>query len=345
MKTFNTIFGAIISFFLMLGIFFKIMHWPGAGPLIVVFSSFFSLYMIPVAIENIMNSEKKALTMINNIISAITGMILSVGLLFKIMHWPGASVMLVFGLFLGVIMILMLIILFISKKEPLSLNSGTFFSIICFGLLTYGVSVGGSSYALIVNASVTAEALEKNIDLVSEYNTTIIKNIGNNETQNSIKQIFEETTALNLYIHNLKKELYSRTDGIPSEVADTISISQIASKDNYDVPTFVLGLADPLNPKDGEYTATELKQKINSFNTLVKNNAPKTTIINVGSEDFIYNYGRYESWETSMFYHYTLSQVILSLNQIQLEANLICNAILTTHLIHHSSPHNEINGK
>lgn len=34
-----------------------------------------------------------------------------------------------------------------------------------------------------------------------------------------------------------------------------------------------------------------------------------------------------------MFYHYTLAQVILTLNQIQLEANIICNTILTSNLL------------
>lgn len=337
MKTFNTILGAFISIFLMTGILFKIMHWPGGGVMIVFFASMFSLYMIPVAIENVINSKKKTFSIVCNAIGAFAGMILSLGLLFKIMHWPGAGFLMIVGVFLSILFIFIFITLFFTQKEPLVLNPGIFFSIICFGLLLYGFSVGGSSSSLLVNVTVTAESIENNIDLVSENNSTIMKYKSNVEHQNSIQQIFEQTVALNQYINNLKKELYQRTDGIPFEVADTISLSQIISKDNYDVPTLILGLADPINPKNGEYTAAELKEKINAFNTVVKENSSTTKTIN--TVDYSFYNGKPEKWESSMFYHYTLAQVILTLNQIQLEANIICNTSLTSNLLQQTNNH------
>lgn len=326
MKTFNTILGAFISIFLMTGILFKIMHWPGAGILIVFFTSLFSLYMISVAIENVMNSEKKLFTIVCNAIGAFAGMILSLGLLFKIMHWPGAGFLMTVGVFLSIIFIFIFITLFFTQKEPLVLNPGIFFSIICFGLLLYGFSVGGSSFSLLKNVSVNATNIQNNINTINAYNTSIV----NERKHENNSTIYSATEELNHYINKLKSKLYQHTDGLPEEIADTISLSEIMAKDNYDIPTYILGLGDPMNPKEGEFTATELKRKIEIFNSVVSPFFNQQ--INLTNQTNMH--GNYEeTWEASMFYHYTLAQVILTLNQIQLEANIICNTILTSNLL------------
>src|SRR5690606_34311123 len=54
-----------------------------------------------------------------------------------------------------------------------------------------------------------------------------------------------------LYTHiaELKKQLIKQTDGLPDGAPDSLfHISKVQSKDNYDVPTLVMGLADPAKP-------------------------------------------------------------------------------------------------
>lgn len=331
MKTVNSVLGAIISFFLLIGVTFKMMHWPGAGPLIVFSASLLSLYMIPVAIGNILQYKNNIFIGICNGIGAFSGMILSIGLLFTIMHWPGSSVMMLMGLMFSIITIFFFMILYITAKEPIQLSSGTFFSLICFGLLIYGVSVSRVSKNLLDNVVLNAVNIENNIRKLNHYNTSIVIQRSNNEINN----VFKTTEDLNQYINKLRSKLYEVTDYIPQDQADTISLNQIMAKDNYDIPTYSLGLVDPENPKNGEFTATELKEKINRYNTVISEIFPETNRIN--TNDYSNYGGQNESWETSMFYHYTLAQVILTLNQIQLEANIICNNLITLKLLQTSN--------
>ena len=333
MRIANAIIGGIITFFLLLGVIFKAMHWPGAGVLIVLFSSLLSLYVFLVAGANISKYKGRSFLQACNGIGGFGASILSVGLLFKIMHWPGSGSMTLLGLLFSSLVVLLFMVLYLAKKEPIHLSSGTFFVTICFGILLYGTSIGGSSKSLLVNVTENAENIDKNINLIIDENSEI-RDFFNNKTDpisNESKQIYEVTLTLNNYIDKLKSILYTNTDKLPEGMADTISLSQINGKDNYDAPTLTLGLADPMNPFDGEYTAKELKEKINHFNSIVKITSPNTKTIN--TEDYSYYNGKLDPWETSMFYHYTLSQVILTLNQIQLEANIICNNILTKNLL------------
>ncbi len=331
MKTVNAILGAIITFFLLLGVMFKIMHWPGAGPLIVVFTSLLSMYMIPVAIGNILSYEKKTLIGICNGIGAFGGMVLSIGLLFKIMHWPGSGVMMYIGFLFLIIVILFFLILYAISKEPIKLSSGTLFSAICFGLLLYAVSIGSSSKSLLVNVVKNAVNIEQDYKEVETSNFKIISSFQN--TNNTT--VYEATNKLNSHINGLKSKLYQFTDNIPEEVADTISLYYIAAKDNYDVPTHILGIADPNNPSyaDGleECSAITLREKIEKFNAIVLELNPNSKTIN--TKDYTNYNGYMDPWEVETFYHYTISQVILTLNQIQLEANIICNTTLTSNLL------------
>lgn len=337
MRVANSIIGGITTFFLLVGVLFKIMHWPGAGVMIVLFSSLLSMYVFLVAGANISKYKGRSFLQACNGIGGFGASILSIGLLFKIMHWPGSGAMMFLGLLLSGLVVILFMVFYIVKKEPIHLSSGTFFVIICFGILLYGVSVGGSSKSLLVNVTENAEKIEKNTTLIIKKNSEIIDFFNNkaDAISRESKQIYEVTLILNIYIDNLKSLLYENTDAIPKEIADTISITLISSKDNYDIPSLTLGLADPSNPRNGEYTAKELKEKINHFNNIVKVTSPNIKTIN--TEDYSYYNGKLDSWETSMFYHYTLSQVILTLNQIQLEANIICNTILTDNLLKVSS--------
>jgi len=315
MKTVNAILGAIISFFLLLGITFKTMHWPGAGVLIVLSASLLSLYMIPVAIGNILNYKKKTFFAICNGIGAFGGMILSVGLLFKIMHWPGSGVMMIFGMFFSIIVILFFMVLFIVSKEPIKLSPGTFYVTICFGILIYGVSVGGSSRMALTGIINSANIAEENVKTMA-YEIDV-----HSAVYQHASLLHKEVGELYYYIENLKEKLYEEVEGIPSEVADTISLNNIYAVDNYDIPTHLLGIADPGNPAKvpgmEEYSATTLKEKIEKFNAILNEIDPKMEKLN--TQDNSYN-GQLDAWETSTFYHYPLAQVILTLNLIELEA-------------------------
>lgn len=134
---------------------------------------------------------------------------------------------------------------------------------------------------------------------------------------------------LTKYIDSMKKYLIEKTDKKPKEVADTLKLKNVDSKDNYDVPTYELIGDDAANPKDGEFTAKELKKKINDTrNAFVKIfDDEKLFLPSVKKEiegkiglqtpDFGMNNGVNETWETGNFYHLPLAAVITNLSKMQ----------------------------
>ena len=62
------------------------------------------------------------------------------------------------------------------------------------------------------------------------------------------------------YLDSLKKEVISYTEN--KKGADTLTLAEVQRLDNYDKPTFFLVGSDELNPKQGKYSAAELKQTL-----------------------------------------------------------------------------------
>lgn len=132
-----------------------------------------------------------------------------------------------------------------------------------------------------------------------------------------------------LYTHiaELKKQLIKQTDGLPDGAPDSLfHISKVQSKDNYDVPTLVMGLADPAKPKDGEWSAVDLKNKINTFKdeilALFNENKEaqemmKQSLSVLETPDPAKGSGDDKNWESANFYHVPLAAVITILSKIQ----------------------------
>ncbi|NBC83248.1 MAG: hypothetical protein GVY19_07675 [Bacteroidetes bacterium] len=84
---------AVAAIFLCTGLIFKIMHWPGAN--YIMFASIvFLLLLIPVLLIEF----RKRLRSNASLILAFTGIILLLtSILFKMFHWPGATIILAFS--------------------------------------------------------------------------------------------------------------------------------------------------------------------------------------------------------------------------------------------------------
>ncbi len=83
--------GIISIILIVLGIIFKTMFWPGAGVMVVLGLAFFSLVFIPLNIVLKFQDDKQSHNRIIMTIGMITASAASIGVLFKIMHWPWAN--------------------------------------------------------------------------------------------------------------------------------------------------------------------------------------------------------------------------------------------------------------
>jgi hypothetical protein len=86
--------GAVGASVLNLGITFKFMHWPGANVMLILGLSSFALLFIPLLLRKKLKEGTSERNTLMNTLGASGLTLFSLGILFKIMHWPGASVML-----------------------------------------------------------------------------------------------------------------------------------------------------------------------------------------------------------------------------------------------------------
>ncbi|MEZ4999631.1 MAG: hypothetical protein R2744_11420 [Bacteroidales bacterium] len=151
----------IISFIItILGTLFKIMHYPGAGWLLTI--GFFGLIAIffPLALINsyrkIANNNYKPLY----IVTYLTFFVLFTGMLFKIMHWPGAGLLLLIGLPFPFVVFLPVFLVVTSRVKNYSIYN----TVIVLLLLTF-MSVFNALLAL----GVAKSRLNDSAYLASQY--------------------------------------------------------------------------------------------------------------------------------------------------------------------------------
>lgn len=110
-------------------------------------------------------------------------------------------------------------------------------------------------------------------------------------------------------------------------VLDSIfSLRNVNSKDNYDIPTNIMIGGDEGNPKNGPYTANELKGLIDSFrDRLIKVIDPGkgASIINALQRNFDtetklrISESEFQPWQLANFSHIPLAAVVTNLSKIQ----------------------------
>ncbi len=115
MKTTMKITGNLSLALIGVGTTLKIFHWPGAGPALLLGFILLCIVFFPASIylNYIEGGEKKRPVL--NLSILIGGIILMAGILFKVMHWPGAAVML-FGGWTLIIFIFLPILLIVKLK-------------------------------------------------------------------------------------------------------------------------------------------------------------------------------------------------------------------------------------
>jgi len=135
--------------------------------------------------------------------------------------------------------------------------------------------------------------------------------------------------ANDLYTHieGIKKKMYELVDAIPPEVADTIPLASISAKDNYDMPSALMGLADPATPTENplcpECSSTLLKEKLIKYKADLiemfgkEDQEMMTKKLELLSTNEIHAHDGNKPWEVGMFYHNPLAAVVTTLSKIQ----------------------------
>jgi hypothetical protein len=110
--------GFFAAFFILLGMLFKLLHWPGATAILTLGDAMLIIAMFGVLSSAIRHRRSYALLAKARIYGgAIGGLLVGTGSLFKLMWWPGANIMILFGVLTLLMVFLPLFFHELYKRE------------------------------------------------------------------------------------------------------------------------------------------------------------------------------------------------------------------------------------
>lgn len=119
MKRMTVVTGAVCSTLLLVGTFFKVMHWAPAGVLIVLGMALLVVPFLPLLLLHNLRGSSELGGRIFHISGYLGLSVLAAGALFKIMHWPYASMLLAIG---GGVLLFVYLPLYFYRKYQESSN-------------------------------------------------------------------------------------------------------------------------------------------------------------------------------------------------------------------------------
>ena len=315
MKNKIYILGLLSSIFIISGGILKINHLAGAGICLTLGILFLCIVFMPIAVISANKDEGKKRTLLYLAIYLTIVTDFSGGL-FKIMHWPGAGILMIIGVLSPVFIFLSVYLYYhYREREESSIN----FLYIMF-LLVY-LSVMSSLLALNVSKEILDQALisEKLINM-NEYRD--LKSKLHNEKTDKIAELNNRTDQILKEIKNLKKELalWGNDDNKAAiNINHDVNLFLITNKDSRDASgTILFGKkeAENLKAKIEEYRnyliSFSKSEKITS--DIMFTDILKTSDYQIDDENKI-------SWETCQFEGYPLVMNLKDLTLI--ESNII----------------------
>lgn len=331
MKKFLIVFGYIVISFISLGTLFKLQHWPGSGLMLLMGLFLLSIIFLPVFFIQRMIEKKTALNIIVNILALFTTSTIFLGVMFKVMHWFGGGLMLVFGttLFVFPTMILYVIQQFKEYDRKFSEFWRTVILSVIVSVFFFVYGLNYSKNILLTYLKIEDATIKTNANL-KDYNNFILdeirQNSNNNEYYSTAIIINVRTLELYQHIEELKKQLIIRTEG--GETDGIGNHWNIQAKDNYDIPTHFIGNSGSIEGENLWNKLNLLKKTITEeiHNLPIENK--KEVIDSLG--DFgietelnpIMNEGM-NTWQERMFYNTPIVGTLALLSGIQ---NEILNA-------------------
>jgi hypothetical protein len=238
----------ISSILLMLfGCIAKIMHWPGASPTIIIAVFLFCFWFLPTGLINSYNSLplKKMKTL--HIVSFFVFFISMMGILFKIMHWPGANLFVLPSLLLPFVIFLP-VYLYHTRDEEKTGNKNFF-----------GLTLGLTFLAVF------------SVFLVMGTSRTLLHWAADNTALNdAFSRSYPVTPVSESEISRSANELYTYADELKCALiseSDPEMCTGTKTNANYSVETISSPdwVKTTFSSEEGAQKVLLLKEKINAF--------------------------------------------------------------------------------
>lgn len=155
------ILGLITTAIIIIGALLKINHWPGGGQLLILGIVMLVLVFLPLALRNHYMTEGNNKNLALYIVTWLTCFVVFGGMLFKVMHWPGAGKALMVALPFPYVVFLPVFLALTAKDKNFNINNT-----VAVLVLLAGVSVFSALLAL----NVSKERIDDSMQLSRSYN-------------------------------------------------------------------------------------------------------------------------------------------------------------------------------
>ena len=280
MKKFMYILGMIAPTMLITGTIFKINHWPGAGVMLTLSLFLLGAIYLPVFVMVKIRDTRKEGKKVNipmYVFGLIAGIIFIAGALFKIMHWPGAGVMIMLsGIVTVFIFIPILVIQALKDKENQVQNFTILIFVLCFVAITFMMYALRVSKDVLTAFTVAAEGHIASSEIVEARNIAYLRQLelssgGTEAIVQKAREIASKTDALNDFIQELILDIVQRSHPENQAAMDqegNIAFDKLDNMDElYSVRVVIFG--DEGIPGKGD----ELKTRIDEYREFLIRNA------------------------------------------------------------------------
>jgi uncharacterized protein with PQ loop repeat len=212
---------------LIFGILFKIQHWPFAGAILTLAALSGILFFIPaLALSRLSDQENKAKRPVY-ILGAAGIVFFVAGLLFKIQHWPLATLFIIIGIIL-LSFLAFPMFTWLTWKEESHITPKFIFLVIGFLLIV----VPGAMITLSLQHSYQEFYYPNNdqqkalYDYLFRKNSSLISGYKDSSNYHEMEQLHSKTTEILAIISNIQKKMVQESEGQPGTPA--VGASQIS---------------------------------------------------------------------------------------------------------------------
>lgn len=311
--------GYVSSVMILFGAIFKFQHWPGASMLLIVGTFFLTVLFLPLLfILKFKSTAESNRSVLLSIIGFVSALLICVGVLFRIMHWPGARITAITGAVLLVLGYLPVYVLSVYKNTTDKINATATVILIIAGVgllvpeLSTGISrpVSDSFWRGVTESESSLAIITKTNQAIYEREANFASG-SDSSTIANLKLVHAKTNELTDYIEAIKIYLIAGSEQVTEEQAKKMKIDELRTSGGEQV---VMNLLDNQNPK---LSVNKLKESIESYKGLIMRLAPKVdlTMLETGT---LTVYGEPTTWEVANFEQLPVPLVIFNLNRIEL---------------------------
>ncbi len=309
MKKTMIISGILTAIAFTAGTIFKFYHWPGASVLFVLGFVFFAFLFLPLMFVLKMREKPDTRNKTVLVIGMILGIVTVLSVLFKIMHWPGASI-LMFGS-IGILGLLFIPVYFFTGiRNP----AYKFNTIVTSVLLIAGAGMLMSLVS--IKPSWTYQKMQVQSDewLRSEnisLNKVLMKLENNLVKDSSSTEIGNVINLSNLLCGKIEELNMKIATKVNEGQGDNVDWEAVTLSNNYDIVDSTLFLvASP-----GEETPIKkIRNYCVEFEKLALKNGVEISIVDDNIEMYP---GKKEGWENVQFRNNTASVAVRKLMLLQ----------------------------